>query len=283
MKKIILIAALFIGFLGINEVKAESRVRVVCENSANMKMGYRNCIIKANLDEETTKITMDYNFENGVSLTESTSSNEEEGWKLVAPTTAGQNGKLTFENKSSRSGETTLGTIGLLINDSGRKMLSFTNINLSGTNEVSLVDFSYNIEIDESTNGNLVYLELDGEEIELKDKNIILNTNKEKIMINALSKLGTTLSGDLGQKSLKEGENIFNIVVTNDTTNEKETYTLKITRLVEKKVVNENTKKTSSNEIKNPETNDMIIMYITSALIILSVVLLIRKKLLNLN
>ena len=32
MKKIILIAALFIGFLGINEVKAESRVRVVFEN-----------------------------------------------------------------------------------------------------------------------------------------------------------------------------------------------------------------------------------------------------------
>ena len=102
-------------------------------------------------------------------------------------------------------------------------------------------ELKYNVQ--KSNNNKLSVIKLNGQELEFFNENVLeydieVEKDIEKINISAVKKDSTSvIGGDLGDKKLEYGINVFNIDVISES-GEINTYTLSITRIDERSTIN---------------------------------------------
>lgn len=319
MKKRLLLSIVgVIGFLTMGSVGASS-LKLECPT--NMKIGYRRCQLVLNSDStEVEKISIDYQLSNQIKI-ENIISNEKEGWTLVAPTSSLNNGTWTYENSSKTTGKTTLGEVEFQVATAGNYTFEVKNAvylqknsGASGTSDTNLLGshslvFADHVAIENPSNPDLSlkYLEIDGIELGSLNGVATISTKKDSVTIRAMAKEGVVINigkygielGGInhiadGTLFLEEGKNEFLIYVSKkDGNGESTSYQLIMDKKSETTTTvdtnktttkNNNQIKTSANTVvKNPATGDNFIQYGFAIVLLLTTIIIIKKKITKLN
>jgi len=230
---------IIIGLLGIiipfNAKALTGSVNLSC-SSTRLKPGEKtNCTINANIKEEVSSLNMKLELGENLSLV---SIKTDDSWQGD-----GDGGDITLYTGDNKQGQFPIATFTVQansINTGSDSEIKLTSVKLyaDANNEFAETVFNINplkIRV-QSTINTLKSLTIDGESISgfspnITTYNLTVDSNKKNININAIATDSehSTISGDLGVKTLNYGINTFTVKVKSETGVEKK-YNIVVTR-----------------------------------------------------